>query len=70
MEESIAIVYCTREKTGESNQFIEHLKETCGCNCHVFAIHNPDGVSLSKIYADILNPRTYERISLYLYTMT
>lgn len=54
MEESIAIVYCTREKSGESTAFIDHLKETCGCSCHVFAIHNPDGVSLSKIYGDIL----------------
>lgn len=54
MEESIAIVYCTREKSGESNTFVDHLKETCGCNCHVFAIHNPDGVSISKIYGDIL----------------
>ena len=54
MEESIAIVYCTREKSGESNTFVDHLKETCGCNCHVFAIHNPGGVSISKIYGDIL----------------
>jgi hypothetical protein len=54
MEESIAIVYCTREKSGESTVFIDHLKETCGCSCHVFAIHNPDGVSISKIYGDII----------------
>jgi hypothetical protein len=54
MESNIAIVYCTREKDTELNSFNEHLKETCGCSCHVYSIHNPDGVSLSKIYGDIL----------------
>jgi len=57
MEKSIAIVYCTRDKTGETNSFVEHLKETCECDCHVFAIHNPDGISISKIYADILSSK-------------
>ena len=54
MEESIAIVYCTREAASGENPFAEHLKETCECICHVYAIHNPDGVSLSKIYSDML----------------
>ena len=54
MEDSIAIVFCTRNPNGEGNPFVEHLRETCGCNCHVYAIHNPDGISISKIYADIL----------------
>ena len=54
MEENIAIVYCTRQREDETNTFLEHIKETCGCNCHVYAIHNPDGVSLSKIYHDML----------------
>lgn len=54
MEESIAIVYCTREKNGEPNSFVEHIKATCECNSHVYAIHNPDGISISKIYGDML----------------
>ena len=54
MEESIAIVYCTREPANGDNPFAEHLKETCGCICHVYVIHNPDGVSISKIYGDML----------------
>jgi len=57
MEKSIAIVFCTREKTGEKNPFVEHLRETCECDCHVFAVHNPDGISISKIYADILSSK-------------
>lgn len=54
MEESIAIVYCTREKTNGENPFAEHLKQTCECVCHVYVIHNPEGISLSKIYSDLL----------------
>lgn len=54
MERSISIVFCTRNGNGEGSPFVQHLKDTCGCDCHVFAIHNPDGVSISKIYADLL----------------
>ena len=54
MEESIAIVYCTKNETNGENKFVERIKETCGCICHVYAIHNPDGISLSKIYSDML----------------
>lgn len=59
MEDSIAIVYCTKKESndtnnGENNPFIMHLKETAECNCHVYAIHNPEGISLSKIYSDMM----------------
>ena len=54
MEKSIAIVFCTRTESGGDSPFIQHLKDTCECECHVYAIHNPEGVSLSKIYADML----------------
>jgi hypothetical protein len=68
MEESIAIVYCTREKTGESNEFIEHLKNTCECNCHVYAVHNPDGVSLSRIYSDMLgSPDIQDNVIIFIH---
>ena len=32
-----------------------HLEESCGCKSHVYSIHNPNGVSLSKVYADIID---------------
>ena len=54
MEENIAVVFCTRENNSGSTAFIDHIRETCGCNCHVFAIHNPEGISISKIYSDML----------------
>lgn len=54
MENSIAVVFCSRKESNENKGFIEHIRETCGCDTHVYSIHNPDGVSLSKIYADMV----------------
>lgn len=54
MEKDIAIVFCTKKTNEEIKPFVEHLKNTSGCNTHVYYIHNPDGISLSKIYADML----------------
>ena len=54
MENKIAVVVCSKKTTEENKGFIEHIKETCGCDTHVYMIHNPDGVSISKIYADML----------------
>lgn len=54
MDNKIAVVVCSKKTTDENKGFVEHIKETCGCDTHVYMIHNPDGVSLSKIYADML----------------
>jgi hypothetical protein len=54
MEKDIAVVFCTKKTNEEVAPFIEHLKNTSECNTHVYYIHNPDGISLSKIYADML----------------
>jgi len=54
MDKNIAVVVCSRKTTEENKDFIEHIKNTCGCDTHVYLIHNPDGVSLSKIYADMI----------------
>jgi hypothetical protein len=53
MENNIAIVLCSKKTNDEIKPFIEHIKETCGCDAHVYFIHNPEGVSLSRIYADM-----------------
>lgn len=54
MENKIAVIVCSKKTTEENKDFIEHIKETCGCDTHVYMIHNPEGVSISKIYADML----------------
>jgi len=55
MENKIAVVVCSKRTTEENKDFIEHIKETCGCDTHVYMIHNPEGVSISKIYADMID---------------
>lgn len=54
MEDKIAIVFCSRKNGDEVKDFIAHIRETCGCNSHVYSVYNPDGMSLSKIYADMV----------------
>ena len=54
MDNKIAVVVCSKKNTEENKGFVEHIKETCGCDTHVYMIHNSDGVSLSKIYADMV----------------
>ena len=53
MDNKIAVIVCSKKTSDENKGFVEHIKETCGCDAHVYMIHNPDGVSLSKIYADM-----------------
>lgn len=55
-EKSIAIVICSRLTSEDNKDFIDHVKTTCGCECHFFYLINPDGVALSKIYDDIMQP--------------
>ena len=55
MDNKIGVVVCSKKTTEENKEFIEHIKETCGCDAHVYMIHNPDGVSLSKVYADMFD---------------
>ncbi len=54
MENSISVIFCSKKKGEDSKEFIEHIKNTCGCDTHVLHVYNPDGVSISKIYADML----------------
>lgn len=54
MENKIAVVVCSKRTTEENKDFIEHIKNTCGCDAHVYMVHNPTGVSISKVYADMM----------------
>lgn len=55
MEDNISIIVCTRKNADEIKPFSEHLKKTCGCDAYIFCISNPEGLSLAKIYADMLD---------------
>lgn len=54
MEDKISIVVCTRRNSEDNKAFSEHIKGTCGCDANVYFIYNPEGLSLSRIYADMV----------------
>ena len=53
MEDKITVIFCSKKNGEENKGFIDHIKETCGCDLNVICVHNPDGISISKIYADM-----------------
>lgn len=54
MEDKITVIFCSKKKGEENKEFIDHIKDTCGCDLNVVCVHNPDGISLSKIYYDMV----------------
>jgi hypothetical protein len=54
MEDRISVVFSSKKKAEENKEFIEHIKNTCGCEVYIVCVYNPNGLSLSRIYADIL----------------
>lgn len=54
MDNSVAVVVCSRENNEQKKDFIQHIKDTCGCNAHVYFLINQDGVGLTQIYEDMI----------------
>ena len=54
MKNKITVIFSSRKKNDENFEFIEHINNTCGCECLVMAVYNPDGLSLSKVYAELI----------------
>ena len=54
MEDKISVVVCSRQTAEQKKDFIQHIKDTCGCNAHVYFLINQDGVGLTQIYEDML----------------
>jgi len=68
MEDKITVIFCSKKKGEENKGFIDHIKETCGCDLNVICVHNPDGISLSKIYADMtVNEEIETNIIVYIH---
>jgi hypothetical protein len=68
MENKITVIFCSKKKGEENKDFIDHIKETCGCDLNVICVHNPDGISLSKIYADMtVNEEIETNIIVYIH---
>lgn len=51
------MVVCSRKRDDEEHSLAKHLQETCGCNARVMYIINPDGVSLTEIYGDVVDSK-------------
>ena len=56
MEDSIAVVVCSKDNNEVKQKVVEHIKDTCGCNAHTYFMYNPEGVGLSEIYQTMLSP--------------
>lgn len=53
METKITVIFCSKKQGEENKDFLDHIRNTCECDLNVICVHNPDGLSLSKIYADM-----------------
>lgn len=58
MGKKLVIVVASKSTAEEKGEFIKHLSETCGCDNDILFCLNPNGISLTKIYNEILNERT------------
>ena len=51
---AITCVVCSRNTDKEKEEFLNNLKETCGWSLNIMFIVNQEGVSLTKIYHDMI----------------
>ena len=49
------IIFSSKNEYDQNSEFVTHIKDTCGIDCTISHIHNPDGMSLSMIYADMMD---------------
>lgn len=54
MEKEISVIVCSRETSEEKKDFIQQIKDTCGCPTHVYFLVNKDGIGLTQVYNGIL----------------
>ena len=53
--DELTVVFCTRETDHENKEeFMNMLQNTAGCEITISMVSNPDGISLSQIYKDVL----------------
>jgi hypothetical protein len=51
----LSVVVSTPKTQEESQEFIQHIYQTCGCNVHVFLCMNNGTVGLNEVYNKMLN---------------
>lgn len=60
MENSISIVVCSRNTSDEKKEFIEHIKDSCDCDAHVYFLINEGGVGLTEIYSKMIEDKKFK----------
>lgn len=60
MEDSIAVVVCSKDNGERKEYIVNHIKDTCGCNAHTYFMYNPEGVGLSEVYNSMLSTEKVE----------
>ena len=59
--DELTVVFCTRETDHENKEeFMNMLQNTAGCEITISMISNPDGISLSQIYKDVLHIYSFQ----------
>ena len=67
MYNEIAIIFCSKKTFNENIDFIHHINLTCGCDHHIYFIYNPNNISISKIYHDVVSSNSiHENILLFI----
>ena len=68
MINKIQIVVSSKSKEEEKQDFLENIKDTCGCDYELNFVHNPDGISLTTIYNRFIDtPKNEEAIVVYIH---
>ena len=47
-------MYCTQKPKEELGEFNKHIQETCECNVQLLCVGNQESISLSYLYADMV----------------
>lgn len=55
MNEKIAVVICSRENSEQKKEFIDDIRRTCGCNIEINFLINPNGISLTELYSQMIS---------------
>ena len=58
MDNGITVIFSTKGDDDRKRvALIENVSNTCGCECHLLCIANPDGVALTKVYNDMMKSK-------------
>ena len=55
MVENLYVVVCTREENDDIKEFVEKARASCGRQCNVMVVVNPQKIGLAEIYNNMLS---------------